>query len=216
MDEMVNDDSRVKPHIERMVTALGAGAILLDSNNEIAWMDERTRARLNGGAKEFAAALSVLNTGPGVPCCLHVQEVKINGEALTVCLIQERERPQDEQGYNADTALEAVMADPSWFTRAIIEALTALRQTKRLAPRTSDLDILSDREREVLGLICEGHSDAEMGAMLNLSQNTIRNHIASLYRKIGVNRRSAAIIWVRQRGITLEDTLSRRRRAPHA
>src|ERR1700749_179352 len=116
MDEMVNDDSRVKPHIERMVTALGAGAILLDSNNEIAWMDERTRARLNGGAKEFAAALSVLNTGPGGPCCLHVQEVKINGEALTVCLIQERERPHDEQGYNADTALEAVMADPSWFT----------------------------------------------------------------------------------------------------
>jgi DNA-binding NarL/FixJ family response regulator len=37
-----------------------------------------------------------------------------------------------------------------------------------------------------------------MGTMLSLSQNTVRNHIASLYRKIGVNRRSAAIIWARE------------------
>jgi hypothetical protein len=49
--------------------------------------------------------------------------------------------------------------------------------------------------------------------MLNLSQNTIRNHIASLYRKIGVNRRSAAIIWARERAITPQDALPPRRRA---
>jgi hypothetical protein len=30
----------------------------------------------------------------------------------------------------------------------------------------------------------------------------VRNHVASLYRKIGVNRRSAAIIWARERAIT--------------
>jgi hypothetical protein len=54
-----------------------------------------------------------------------------------------------------------------------------------------------------------------MGASLGLSQNTIRNHIASLYRKIGVNRRSAAIIWARERGITSHDAVPRKRR-PHA
>ncbi len=37
---------------------------------------------------------------------------------------------------------------------------------------------------------------------MGLSQNTVRNHIASLYRKIGVNRRGAAIIWARERGVT--------------
>jgi hypothetical protein len=41
-----------------------------------------------------------------------------------------------------------------------------------------------------------------MSKMLKLSQNTVRNHVASLYRKIGVNRRSAAIIWARERAIT--------------
>jgi ATP/maltotriose-dependent transcriptional regulator MalT len=61
---------------------------------------------------------------------------------------------------------------------------------------------LSDREREILGLICNGQSDADMGETLHLSKNTIRNHIASLYGKIGVNRRAAAVIWARERGFT--------------
>jgi DNA-binding NarL/FixJ family response regulator len=51
-----------------------------------------------------------------------------------------------------------------------------------------------------------------MGVILNLSQNTVRNHIASLYRKIGVNRRGAAIIWARERAITAQDALGTRRR----
>ena len=41
-----------------------------------------------------------------------------------------------------------------------------------------------------------------MSETLNLSKHTIRNHIASLYSKIGVNRRAAAVIWARERGFT--------------
>ena len=36
---------------------------------------------------------------------------------------------------------------------------------------------------------------------LGLSRNTVRNHVARLYAKIGVNRRSAAVIWGRERGM---------------
>jgi hypothetical protein len=59
----------------------------------------------------------------------------------------------------------------------------------------------------VLGLICEGKSDVQMAGLLGLSENTVRNHIAALYRKIGVNRRTAAVIWARERGITGGDSL---------
>jgi DNA-binding CsgD family transcriptional regulator len=44
-----------------------------------------------------------------------------------------------------------------------------------------------------------------MSESLKLSRNTIRNHLASLYRKIGVNRCAAAIIWARERGIIGKD-----------
>ena len=212
MDQVVSDDSRVEERLERILIALGRGVILLDTNRDIAWMDEHTRARLNGGTEDLAATLRTLDTSVGLNCCLCVHEVSIHGEAATVCVIQESEPLKDEQGYDVVAAFEAAMTDTSWFTRTIIDKLKALRQTKPSAPRKSDLDNLSDREREVLGLICEGCSDAQMGTMLNLSQNTIRNHIASLYRKIGVNRRSAAIIWAHERGITPQDAVPLRRR----
>jgi hypothetical protein len=47
----------------------------------------------------------------------------------------------------------------------------------------------------------------------------VRNHVASLYRKIGVNRRSAAIIWARERALTSYEFAASspksRRRDPH-
>jgi DNA-binding NarL/FixJ family response regulator len=215
MDHVVNDRSRAQEHLQRIAAALGAGVIVLDSNRDITWMDNRTRTRLNGGMERLAATLRALDTSDAVCCHLSAQEVPINGEAAIVCLILENDAPQNEQN-NVIAAFEAAMADTSWFTRTIVEKLKALRHSKQPAPRASDLDVLTDREREVLGLICEGHSDAQMGVMLKLSQNTVRNHIASLYRKIDVNRRSAAIIWARERGITPHDVLSmRRRRRPN-
>jgi DNA-binding CsgD family transcriptional regulator len=104
------------------------------------------------------------------------------------------------------------MSDTSWFTRTIVEKLKAWRQTKQPAARVSDLELLTDRERQILALICEGRSDADMSRLLGLSQNTVRNHVASLYRKIGVNRRSAAIIWARERAITSEEFTSAKAR----
>jgi Bacterial regulatory proteins, luxR family len=53
----------------------------------------------------------------------------------------------------------------------------------------------------VLTLVCRGKSDPEIATELKLARNTVRNHVASLYQKLGVNRRSALIVWARERGI---------------
>ncbi len=212
MHEMVSDRSRTSGDLERIAAALGAGIILLDSNRHIAWMDKRTRARLNGGIDQLAEVLRTLDAPHGITCHVYPAQVTINGEAAVVCLVQEIEE-QKEQGFDVIAAIEAAMSDTSWLTRTIIARLKALRHAKRPAPRVSDLEMLTDREREVLALICEGRSDAQMGATLKLSQNTIRNHIASLYRKLGVNRRTAAIIWARERGITPQDAFDLRPRS---
>src|SRR3546814_6423344 len=104
--------------------------------------------------------------------------------------ITERKQSENE----LIVAIEAVMADTSWFSRSIVEKLAALRQTSSAVPLEADLDDLTLREREVLGLICEGQSDFEMSEALGLSQHTIRNPVSALYRKIGVNRRSPVVI----------------------
>ena len=134
----------------------------------------------------------------------------INDANSVLCVLQdvtEQKRSQAE----LITAIEAVMADTSWFSRAIVEKLAALRRTPPAHAPSAAVEELTPRERQVLALICQGESDKQMGATLKLSPNTIRNHISSLYNKIGVRRRAAAVIWARERGITGKDAIWPRR-----
>jgi DNA-binding NarL/FixJ family response regulator len=96
-------------------------------------------------------------------------------------------------------AIEAVMKDTSWFSRSIMDKLARLRAPQ---PATDGpgLDDLTARERDVLALICRGHDDKTIARTLNVAGNTVRNHVARIYAKIGVNRRIAAVAWARARG----------------
>ncbi len=52
---------------------------------------------------------------------------------------------------------------------------------------------ISDRELDVLDLLGKGHSNREIADKLFISVNTVKTHLAHLYEKLGVNRRSMAV-----------------------
>jgi DNA-binding NarL/FixJ family response regulator len=54
---------------------------------------------------------------------------------------------------------------------------------------------LTDRESEVLALITQGMSNAEVAGLTYLSPNTIKTYIRSVYRKIGAASRTQAVLW---------------------
>lgn len=54
---------------------------------------------------------------------------------------------------------------------------------------------LSSRESEVLALICRGLSNEEITEHAFIGINTVKTHIRTLYRKIGVSRRTQAVLW---------------------
>ncbi len=54
---------------------------------------------------------------------------------------------------------------------------------------------LSQREAEVLALVCQGLSNDEVAARALIGANTVKTYIRSLYRKIGVTTRSQAVLW---------------------
>ena len=54
---------------------------------------------------------------------------------------------------------------------------------------------LTEREAEVLALITQGKSNAEVAQMMFLSPNTIKSYIRSVYRTIGVMSRTQAVLW---------------------
>jgi DNA-binding NarL/FixJ family response regulator len=72
-------------------------------------------------------------------------------------------------------------------TRDVIERLAELGRAQ-----PEPVDLLSDREREVLLLIAQGCTNKEIGAKLFLSPYTARNHVIHILDKLGLSRRSEA------------------------
>ena len=68
-----------------------------------------------------------------------------------------------------------------------------------------DLDIedvgLTPREGEIIGLIVSGLSNREISESLQLSINSVKTYIRSAYRKMGVERRTQAVLWGLDNGL---------------
>ncbi len=62
-------------------------------------------------------------------------------------------------------------------------------------------DGLTRREVEVLALLATGIGNKQLALMLHISQHTVRNHLSSLYEKLGINARSQAVLYAVRRGL---------------
>jgi len=60
---------------------------------------------------------------------------------------------------------------------------------------------LTEREVEVLLAVAQGCSDKEIAAQLFVSQSTVKTHLRSIYRKLGVRNRAQAAAWAVEKGL---------------
>lgn len=70
-----------------------------------------------------------------------------------------------------------------------------------VAPDTSVLDDLTEREHEVLLEIANGLSNSEIAAKFFVSEATVKTHLVHVYEKLGVSDRAAAVATAYERGI---------------
>src|ERR687891_205052 len=106
-------------------------------------------------------------------------------------------------------ARDALQAGASGFVHAemmpdqLVRALTVATKGELVAPRellryvltndqSGDLAALSARQREILGYVVEGLSNAEIGRRLYLSESTIKQHLRAAYKLLGVSNRTEA------------------------
>jgi len=152
----------------------------------------------SGGVRNRDVQLLDAKNRP-VDCLLSAERMSLRGEQCTLWLFQDISARRSSE-LELVEAIETVMKDASWFSRSIVEKLASLKNPLGTEVH-KDVPDLTPREREVLSAICEGLDDKAIAQRLSLSGNTVRNHVASIYGKIGVNRRTAAAAWARERGL---------------
>ncbi len=139
--------------------------------------------------------------GSILDCLLSAHTFTAGRETCVLSVLQdvtERKRTEAE----LIGALDSVMQDTSWFSRTVIEKLAQLRHPTPSGTPGAGFADLTRRELTVLGLMCQALDDHTIADRLDISPNTVRNHIGMIYRKIDVHSRSAAIVWARDRGIS--------------
>lgn len=104
-------------------------------------------------------------------------------------------------GYLVHGALEPdAMVDAIRLCRNGSQVVSGVATAPAVPDRGPDVrDLLSRREAEVMDLVADGLSNGEVAARLFISEKTVKNHVNSLFAKLGVTTRSQAIVrWLQR------------------
>lgn len=99
-------------------------------------------------------------------------------------------------------AIRALAENRTAFQPAMTESLIA--SIRRGTPGPSDRhssEPLSNREKDVLHLICGGYSNREIADLLALAEGTVKNHVSSVLLKLGARDRTRAALMALQQGL---------------
>ncbi len=129
-------------------------------------------------------------------------------EVLADAAAQGLMRPFLDRGSPMEALLRGLGSarDPHSFTTDLLAAFTELEErTAQIAldlhPRTQQAEALTRRELEVLHLLAEGLSNAQIAGQQHISTGTVKTHVQNLYKKLGAKNRTQAINIGRKRGL---------------
>ena len=97
------------------------------------------------------------------------------------------------RGSSLVDAVRSVAEGKSLLDPAVTGRLLA--RLREGAPHDPRLDSLTEREREVLGLITEGLTNRQIGERLFLAEKTVKNYVSGLLTKLGMERRTQAAVY---------------------
>jgi DNA-binding NarL/FixJ family response regulator len=110
---------------------------------------------------------------------------------------------KDSSAEELIAAVRAVAGGGAWFDPGVAPRVLE-RYRRVVAPATRDaarLDLLTAREHDVLRLMARGATNAEIAAILHVAEATVKSHVGSIFTKLGVRDRAAAIVFAYDHGV---------------
>ena len=115
---------------------------------------------------------------------------------------------KDSSAEDLIAATRAVAGGGAWFDPAVASRVLD-RYRRVVAPAARDaarLDLLTGREHNVLRLMARGATNAEIAAALHVAETTVKTHVGSIFGKLGVRDRAAAIVFAYDHGVVTPGT----------
>ncbi|NTW02750.1 MAG: response regulator transcription factor [Oscillochloris sp.] len=102
-------------------------------------------------------------------------------------------------------AIERVHLGQAWLDPALVAnvvgELARTRSTPAVDPEISKIASLTERERTVIKLVCEGLQNRAIAQRLALSETTVRHHLTSIFTKLEVEHRLELLIYAFRNGL---------------
>jgi DNA-binding NarL/FixJ family response regulator len=110
---------------------------------------------------------------------------------------------KDASAEDLIVAVRAVAGGGAWFDPAVAPRILE-HYRRRVAPAAREaarLDPLTERELDVLRLMARGATNGEIAASLYVAEATVKTHVGSIFGKLGVRDRAAAIVFAYDHGV---------------
>ena len=110
---------------------------------------------------------------------------------------------KDTSAEDLIAAVRAVAGGAAWFDPAVAPRILE-HYRRRVAPigrQASRLELLTERELDVLRLMARGATNQEIAAELFVAEATVKTHVGSIFGKLGVRDRPAAIVFAYDHGV---------------
>ena len=117
-------------------------------------------------------------------------------------------------GKELEMAIRAVAAGETWLSPSVSKKVVAAYSESARGGAKDPLELLTGRQREILQLIAEGHTNKEIARVLVLSVKTIENHRTRIMDKLEIHNVAGLTRYAISHGIATAAPRPERQRAP--
>ena len=145
--------------------------------------------------KSFQLLETVINTYPDMKVAMLTASEDVNDVRKCMDLGASAFITKTSGKSNLVKALRLIIRGGVYISPDLIEKINhSQADTSANGEDEKRLNTLTRRQREVLGLVCEGSSNKEIAHLLGLSDNTIKIHVTAILKSLNVRNRTQAVL----------------------